>query len=157
LDAQIKQYASEHWKHTTNIFLLGKGTDEIVAREGSLKIKEITYIHAEGYSSSSMKHGPFALLDDKIPVIIFNMDLRHTAKTMNCVEEVLSRNAPVILITNDKTIEDARYKQIYVPGHSSFASLLGIVPIQLLAYYISVDRGINPDKPKNLAKVVSVE
>jgi glucosamine--fructose-6-phosphate aminotransferase (isomerizing) len=73
------------------------------------------------------------------------------------VEEVLSRNAPVILITNDKTIEDARYKQIYVPGHSSFASLLGIVPIQLLAYYISVNRGINPDKPKNLAKVVSVE
>lgn len=157
LDAQIKQYACEQWKHTTNIFLLGKGTDEIVAREGSLKIKEITYIHAEGYSSSSLKHGPFALLDDKIPVIIFNMDLRHTAKTMNCVEEVLSRNAPVILLTNDKTIEDARYKQIYVPGHSSFASLLGIVPIQLLAYYISVNRGINPDKPKNLAKVVSVE
>ena len=76
---------------------------------------------------------------------------------MNCVEEVLSRNAPVILVTNDKTIEDLRYKQIYIPANTSYASLLGIIPIQLLAYNISVLRGINPDKPKNLAKVVSVE
>lgn len=142
---------------TRSMFLLGKGTDEIVALEGSLKIKEITYIHAEGYSSSSLKHGPFALLDEKVPVIIFNLDLRSTTKTMNCVEEVLSRNAHVILITNDKTIEDPRYKQIYIPANTSYASLLGIIPIQLLAYNISVLRGINPDKPKNLAKVVSVE
>ncbi len=155
LDMNIN-YAQE-FKETKSMFLLGKGTDEIIAREGSLKIKEITYIHAEGYSSSSLKHGPFALLDEKLPVIIFNLDLRNTMKTMNCVEEVLSRNAPVILITNDKTIEDPRYKQIYIPANTSYASLLGIIPIQLLAYNISVLRGINPDKPKNLAKVVTVE
>jgi len=148
---------AQEFKETKSMFLLGKGTDEIVACEGSLKIKEITYIHAEGYSSSSLKHGPFALLDEKLPVIIFNLDLRNTMKTMNCVEEVLSRNAPVILITNDKTIEDPRYKQIYIPANTSYASLLGIIPIQLLAYNISVIRGINPDKPKNLAKVVTVE
>lgn len=157
MDMSIQTIAQTKFKSANNMFLLGKGTDEIVAREGSLKIKEITYLHSEGYSSGSLKHGPFALLDKTFPVIIFNLDLRHMSKTMNCVEEVLSRNAPVLLITNNRTIEDARYTQIHIPSNTSFSSLLGIVPIQLLAYYLSIDRGINPDKPKNLAKVVTVE
>jgi len=158
LDGPIRQLAETQFQDTRNVFLIGKGTDEIVAREGSLKVKEIAYIHAEGYSSSSLKHGPFALLDEQFPVIIFNMDRRHSAKTMNCVEEVLSRGAPVFLITNDRhNTMDARYSPIYVPNNGVFSSLLGIVPVQLLAYYLSVARGINPDKPKNLAKVVTVE
>ena len=157
MDMSIQTIAQTKFKSANNMFLLGKGTDEIVAREGSLKIKEITYLHSEGYSSGSLKHGPFALLDETFPVIIFNLDLRHMSKTMNCVEEVLSRNAPVLLITNNRTIEDTRYTQIHIPTNTSFSSLLGIVPIQLLAYYLSIDRGINPDKPKNLAKVVTVE
>ena len=140
------------------MFLLGKGSDEYIAKEGSLKIKEISYIHSEGYSSSSLKHGPFALLDQHFPVILFNLDQSHKSKTLNCYQEIISRNAPVILITNDKTChKDYSCEIINIPENKSYCSLLGIIPIQLLAYHISVIRGINPDKPKNLAKVVTVE
>ena len=141
-----------------NMFLLGKGSDEYIAKEGSLKIKEISYIHSEGYSSSSLKHGPFALLDENFPVIIFNLDQTHRAKTLNCYQEVLSRNSPIIFITNDKSIlNEIQSEYILIPENKTYASLLGIIPVQLLAYYLSINRGINPDKPKNLAKVVTVE
>ena len=152
----IKEYITKINK--SNMFLLGKGSDEFIAKEGALKIKEISYIHSEGYSSSSLKHGPFALLDENFPVIILNMDQTHRAKTLNCYQEVSSRNAPVLLITNDISISsDVSCDIIYVPENKSYASLLGIIPIQLIAYYLSINRGINPDKPKNLAKVVTVE
>jgi glucosamine--fructose-6-phosphate aminotransferase (isomerizing) len=152
----VKEYITKFNK--SNMFLLGKGSDEFIAKEGALKIKEISYIHSEGYSSSSLKHGPFALLDENFPVIILNMDQTHRAKTLNCYQEVSSRNAPVLLITNDISISsDVSCDIIYVPENKSYASLLGIIPIQLIAYYLSINRGINPDKPKNLAKVVTVE
>jgi len=152
----IKEYITKINK--SNMFLLGKGSDEFIAKEGALKIKEISYIHSEGYSSSSLKHGPFALLDENFPVVILNMDQTHRAKTLNCYQEVSSRNAPVLLITNDISISsDVTCDIIYVPENKSYASLLGIIPIQLLAYHLSVNKGINPDKPKNLAKVVTVE
>jgi len=142
-----------------NMFLLGKGSDEYIAKEGSLKIKEISYIHAEGYSSSSLKHGPFALLDENFHVIILNLDQQHRTKTLNCYQEVASRNSPITLITNDITISNEIISDdiIYIPENKTYASLLGIIPIQLLAYHLSINRGINPDKPKNLAKVVTVE
>lgn len=141
-----------------NMFILGKGSDEYIAKEGALKIKEISYIHSEGYSSSSLKHGPFALLDETFPVIILNLDQTHRTKTMNCYHEVRSRNSPVIFITNcDPELSDTQSDFILIPENKTFASLLGIIPIQLLAYYLSINRGINPDKPKNLAKVVTVE
>lgn len=141
-----------------NMFILGKGTDEYIAKEGALKIKEISYIHAEGYSSSSLKHGPFALLDEKFPVIICNLDQNYFNKTINCYQEVISRNSPVIFITNNISIcQDITSEYILVTENKSYSSLLGIIPIQLLAYYLSVNKGINPDKPKNLAKVVTVE
>ena len=145
-----------------NMFLLGKGSDEYIAKEGSLKIKEISYIHSEGYSASSLKHGPFALLDEDFPVIIFNLDNRYNSKIMNCLEEVNARGAPIILITNNDTIYDApnldkKCIRIRVPENLSYCSLIGIIPIQLLAYYLSISREINPDNPKNLAKVVTVE
>jgi len=141
-----------------NMFLLGKGSDEYIAKEGSLKIKEISYIHSEGYSSSSLKHGPFALLDENFPVIILNLDQTHRAKTINCYQEVASRNSPIILISNDINISnDVSCDIIYIPENKTYASLLGIIPLQLLAYYLSINKGINPDKPKNLAKVVTVE
>lgn len=141
-----------------NMFLLGKGSDEYIAKEGALKIKEISYIHSEGYSSSSLKHGPFALLDEHFPVIILNLDQMHRAKTINCYQEVSSRNSPIIVISNDISIShDVGCDVIYVPENKTYASLLGLIPIQLLAYYISINKGINPDKPKNLAKVVTVE
>ena len=152
----IREYITKINK--SNMFLLGKGSDEFIAKEGALKIKEISYIHSEGYSSSSLKHGPFALLDENFPVIILNMDQTHRAKTLNCYQEVSSRNAPVLLITNDMSISsEVSCDIIYVPENKSYASLIGIIPIQLLAYHLSISKGINPDKPKNLAKVVTVE
>lgn len=141
-----------------NMFILGKGTDEFIAKEGALKIKEISYVHSEGYSSSSLKHGPFALLDENFPVIILNLDQNHSIKTMNCYQEISARNSPIIFITNDINIFDGNTDQyIIVPQNTSYASLLGIIPIQLFAYYLSINRNIDPDKPKNLAKVVTVE
>jgi glucosamine--fructose-6-phosphate aminotransferase (isomerizing) len=152
----IKEYITKINK--SNMFLLGKGSDEFIAKEGALKIKEISYIHSEGYSSSSLKHGPFALLDENFPVIILNMDQTHRAKTLNCYQEVSSRNSPVLIITNDISISsEVSSDIIYVPENKSYASLIGIIPIQLLAYHLSISKGINPDKPKNLAKVVTVE
>ena len=141
--------------NTNNLFILGKNTDESIAREGSLKIKEISYIHSEAYSSSSLKHGPFALLDDKMPVILLNNNLLYEPKVINAYEEILSRNSPIIFITNNKSIKYPNC--IYIPNNKSFSSLLGIIPLQFIAYYVSIKRGINPDKPKNLAKVVTVE
>jgi glucosamine--fructose-6-phosphate aminotransferase (isomerizing) len=152
----IKEYITKINK--SNMFLLGKGSDEFIAKEGALKIKEISYIHSEGYSSSSLKHGPFALLDENFPVIILNMEQTHRAKTLNCYQEVSSRNAPVLMITNDiSTSSEVSCDIIYVPENKSYASLLGIIPIQLLAYHLSINKDLNPDKPKNLAKVVTVE
>lgn len=148
---------------TNNLFLLGKGVDECVSREGSLKIKEVSYIHSESYSASALKHGPFALLDKNFPVIIFNLHEEHRAKILNCYEEIRSRHSPIFFITNDDTIDiDVQdYSNstfvIRIKKNHSYSSLLGIVPIQLMAYYLSIYRNINPDIPKNLAKVVTVD
>ena len=138
-----------------NLFILGKNNDEAIAREGSLKIKEISYIHSEGYSSSALKHGPFALLGPEMPLILLNNNAEYEPKVLNCYEEVASRKSPIIFITNNKMIK--KENTIYIPYNESFSSLLGIIPLQLIAYELSVLRGINPDKPKNLAKVVTVE
>ena len=148
VDAVVKEMSKEI---PNNVFILGKGSEEFIAKEGALKVKEISYIHCEGYSASSLKHGPFALLDESFPVIILDLDKKHKTKIDNCVSEVKSCNSPVFRISNDCSGD------INVSFNSSYASLLGIVPIQLLAYYLSTRRGINPDTPKNLAKVVTVE
>lgn len=140
----------------SSMFLLGKGTDEYVAKEGALKIKEITYIHAEAYSASALKHGPFALLDEKLPTILFDCCEEHRAKTQNCLEEVHSRGSPILWITNSNSTDD-RCSRITIPLNTTYSSLLSIIPIQLLSYYISIYKNINPDIPKNLAKVVTVE
>ena len=135
-------------------FILGKGRGESVAKEAALKIKEISYIHAEGYSTSSLKHGPFALLEQNFPVIILSPDDEHLSKSNNAIEEVKSRHAKVIKITNK---EDNDPNTIVVPYNKTFNHLLMIVPLQILAYELSLARGYNPDMPRNLAKVVTVE
>jgi glucosamine--fructose-6-phosphate aminotransferase (isomerizing) len=157
IDNKIKELSKSMIKYN-NLFLLGKGPDEYIAKEGSLKIKEISYIHSEGYSSSSLKHGPFALLDINFPTIILNLHDEHKAKTLNCLEEVYARNSPIILITNDINLNiNNNCEIIHIIKNNSYGSLLGIIPLQLLAYYLSIHKGINPDIPKNLAKVVTVE
>jgi glucosamine--fructose-6-phosphate aminotransferase (isomerizing) len=141
-----------------NCFLLGKGKSESVAREGSLKIKEISYIHSEGYSTSSLKHGPFALLDDKFPVILIAPDDANYSKGENAYEEIKSRHSPIIFITNKKTGQEDKRNVLYIPeNNKTFADLLCVIPLQLLAYKLAVSKGINPDMPRNLAKVVTVE
>lgn len=141
--------------NNNSCFILGKGQNEALAREASLKIKEISYIHSESYSSSSLKHGPFALLCDNFPVILIMPDDIHFDKNMNAYHEIKSRNANILVITNKK-IDDIE-NIIYVPFNKTYNSLLSIIPLQMLAYKLSVSKGINPDMPKNLAKVVTVE
>jgi glucosamine--fructose-6-phosphate aminotransferase (isomerizing) len=158
ISEQIKEIAKKLYKYK-NLFILGKGSDECIAKEGALKIKEISYIHSEGYSASSLKHGPFALLDKDFPTIILNCNTMYTEKILNCYEEVHSRNSPIIFITNKNN--DIKIKEdticINVVKNNSYDSLLGIIPLQLLAYHLSINNDINPDIPKNLAKVVTVD
>jgi glucosamine--fructose-6-phosphate aminotransferase (isomerizing) len=160
LDEQIKKLClNDNYvlNKSNNLFILGKGFDECIAKEGSLKIKEISYIHSEGYSASSLKHGPFALLDENFPVILLDLTSEHRSKILNCYEEINSRLAPIIFITNDEKCMIKDSQVIKIIYNNSYASLLGIIPLQLMAYYLSIQRGINPDIPKNLAKVVTVE
>lgn len=138
-----------------SLFILGKGKSEAIAKEGSLKIKEITYIHAEGYSGSALKHGPFALLDKNMPVILISPNNEHYAKMNNAYEEIKSRFAPILFITdNDKCTYD---NSIIIPKNKVYADLLCVIPLQIAAYYLSIERGLNPDMPRNLAKCVTVE
>ena len=120
-----------------------------------MKIKEISYIHAEGYNGSSLKHGPFALLSNNFPVIIIATDDSNLSKMLNAYEEIKSRNAPIIFIS-DKNIDYIENK-IIVENNGLFSDLLSVIPLQVLAYYLSIKRNINPDFPRNLAKSVVVE
>jgi glutamine---fructose-6-phosphate transaminase (isomerizing) len=145
----------------TSCFILGKGRGEAIAHEGALKMKEISYIHAEGYSTSSLKHGPFALLKVGFPVIIFAFDDVHYAKAQNAYEEIRSRHANILFITDNiqssVRSNNTDTKVLMIPRNNMYREVLGIIPIQLLSYYLSIEKGINPDMPRNLAKVVTVE
>jgi len=136
-------------------FLLGKNRGESIAREGALKIKEISYIHAEGYSTSSLKHGPFALLDEGFPVILVAPEDEYYSKSLNAYEEIKSRQAEIIMITDNKECD--KKNAIIIPYNLTFRHLLCVIPLQILAYKLSLSRGLNPDMPRNLAKVVTVE
>ena len=140
-------------------FVLGKGRGEAVANEAALKIKEISYIHAEGYATSCLKHGPFALLEKDFPVILLWFKDQHYSKSLNAYEEIKSRHAEIIIITDDEKIAlNPEYKNtILIPENNTFSHLLAIIPLQLLSYELSIARGLNPDMPRNLAKVVTVE
>jgi glucosamine--fructose-6-phosphate aminotransferase (isomerizing) len=138
-----------------SLFILGKGNLEAIAKEGSLKIKEVTYIHAEGYSGSSLKHGPFGLLEKDFPVILIDTDSNHNSKMSNVYEQVKSRHAKVITITNNINYE--RDDMYIIPNNKTFNNILSVIPLQLLSYYLSIEKGYNPDFPRNLAKVVTVE
>ena len=138
-----------------NLFILGKGKSESIAKEGALKIKEITYIHAEGYSGSALKHGPFALLSKNMPVVLIAPKNEYYSKMNNIYQEVTSRKSPILFITDDI---DCKYdNNIIIPKNNIFGDLLSVIPLQLAAYFLSLERGLNPDRPRNLAKCVTVE
>jgi len=142
-------------RNKNNMFILGKGKSEAIAKEGALKIKEISYIHAEGYSASSLKHGPFALLDCNCSVILLAPFDEHYCKCKNCYEEIRSRIDSILVITNQENNEFDN--SFIIPSNETYNELLSIIPLQLTAYYLSIEKEINPDKPRNLAKVVTVE
>jgi glucosamine--fructose-6-phosphate aminotransferase (isomerizing) len=142
------------------MFILGRGTMKFIADEGSLKIKEIAYIHTEGYAGGSLKHGPFALIDSDTVIILIAPKDENFSKMINAAEEVHSRNARIILITNTNSSElkpGLFESVISIPSNESFTGVLSIIPLQILAYEIALLKGHNPDFPKNLAKVVTVD
>ena len=141
----------------SSLFILGKGPGEAIAKEGALKVKEVSYIHAEGYSTSCLKHGPFALLKKDFPVLLLCADDEYLSKNMNAYEEISSRNANVIKIISSHIRDMVHEKNIVIPHNSSFSHLLMVVILQMLSYEIAISKNINPDKPRNLAKVVTVE
>lgn len=140
---------------TNSVFILGKGHDEAIAKESSLKLKEIGYIHAEGYSTSSLKHGTFALIEENLPIIIIDVTDEYREKNMNAYQEVKARNAYVIRFT-DKN-ENVGKADLVIEKNSTFGGLLVNIYIQLLSYHVAILKGHNPDYPRNLAKVVTVE
>jgi len=155
----IKEIA-EKIKDASNSIYLGRGYLYPVALEGALKLKEISYIHAEGYPSAEMKHGPIALIDEKMPVIVLATRDKSYDKIVSNIQEVKARKGVVIAIVTegDTTIKELADYVIEVP-YSDFAlaPLLTVIPLQLIAYYIAVMRGCNVDQPRNLAKSVTVE
>lgn len=143
-----------------NILYLGRGFNYPVAMEGALKLKEISYIHAEGYPAAEMKHGPIALIDSEMPVIIIATDNEMYDKVLSNVQEIKARKGKIIAIVNegDRSIAALADEVIEVPRvMESLESLITIIPLQLLAYHVAVCKGKDVDKPRNLAKSVTVE
>lgn len=148
------------YAHASNFLYLGRGVNFPVALEGALKLKEISYIHAEGYPAAEMKHGPIALIDESMPIVVIAPQDKTYEKILSNIEEVKARSGRIIALATegDERIKDLADHVLYVPGALSFtAPILNVVPLQLLAYYIAVERGCNVDQPRNLAKSVTVE
>ncbi len=156
---EIKEIAAEYSSHN-NFLYLGRGYNFPVALEGALKLKEISYIHAEGYPAAEMKHGPIALIDDKMPVVVIAVKDGAYDKIMNNVEEVRARGGTILAIATEGDSEIAKKADhvIYVPvAIPALTPILSVIPLQLLAYHIAVIRQCNVDQPRNLAKSVTVE
>lgn len=155
--SEIKKFAKRVHKEK-DMFFLGRGVDYAVSLEGSLKVKEISYIHSEGYASGELKHGPIALIDTGVTVIATMTDKNLLEKSISNVQEVISRGAKVLAITNQDVENKGFDTIIKIPEVTTEISpVLSIIPLQLLAYYISTEKGLDVDKPRNLAKSVTVE
>ena len=141
-----------------DIFFLGRGIDETVAKEGSLKLKEISYIHSESYPAGELKHGPIALIENDITVVSIMTDKSLVEKMVSNIQEVITRGAKTLVITNQDVDESMFDLTIKIPETNLFISqILSIIPLQLFSYYISKEKGLDVDKPRNLAKSVTVE
>ncbi len=158
-DEQIRYIAGEIKDHS-NALYLGRGYNFPVALEGALKLKEISYIHAEGYPAAEMKHGPIALIDENMPVIVITTNRSAYDKIVSNIQEVKARKGLVIAIVNegDTVISKMADHVIEIPNtEEPFTPLLSVIPLQLLSYHIALMRGCNVDQPRNLAKSVTVE
>ncbi|NET30861.1 MAG: glutamine--fructose-6-phosphate transaminase (isomerizing) [Cyanothece sp. SIO1E1] len=158
-DEQIKYIAGEI-KDRTNALYLGRGYNFPVALEGALKLKEISYIHAEGYPAAEMKHGPIALIDEEMPVIVIATNKSAYEKIVSNIQEVKARKGFVIAVVTEGDVEISKIADhtIEIPDtEEPLTPLLSVIPLQLLSYHIAVMRGCNVDQPRNLAKSVTVE
>ena len=160
-DVEPLKIMTEKYKYTDDFFYIGRGFVYPTALEGALKLKEITYIHGEGYAAGELKHGPLALIDNCIPVVVILPPGENHRKTMSNLEEVKSRGADVIGIgakSDEGIINKSKdYFLINDEVDDIIAPLVYIIPLQLMSYYIAVEKNFDPDKPKNLAKCVTVE
>jgi glucosamine--fructose-6-phosphate aminotransferase (isomerizing) len=157
--AEIESIA-ERFKNASNFLYLGRGYNFPVALEGALKLKEISYIHAEGYPAAEMKHGPIALIDEEMPVVFVAPHDSVFDKVVSNIQEVKARGGKVICITSQEepVLAGLIDFEIRVPQTIDMLyPILTVIPLQLLAYYIAVKRGLNVDQPRNLAKSVTVE
>ncbi|MFQ6609620.1 MAG: glutamine--fructose-6-phosphate transaminase (isomerizing), partial [Fidelibacterota bacterium] len=158
LSDQIQKIAKD-FSYANNFLYLGRGYQFPVALEGALKLKEISYIHAEGYPAAEMKHGPIALIDESMPVV-FIVTKQGFKKIMANIQEVFARRGKIIILTSVDDNSYGNYSDhvIKIPEtHHCLSPIITTIPLQLLAYYIAVERGCNVDQPRNLAKSVTVE
>jgi glucosamine--fructose-6-phosphate aminotransferase (isomerizing) len=156
----IVETIAEIYKDHRNALYLGRGYSFPVALEGALKLKEISYIHAEGYPAAEMKHGPIALIDQEMPVFVIATQGHSYEKVVSNIQEVKARKGKIIAIVNtgDKVVKELADHLIEIPKtDDSLVPILSVIPLQLLAYHVAVMRGCNVDQPRNLAKSVTVE
>jgi len=160
LEPQIKHLARD-LANTHNVLYLGRGTSFPLALEGALKLKEISYIHAEGYAAGELKHGPIALIDEKMPVIVIAPYDRVFEKTLSNMQEVAARRGKIILLTDPEGAREVQAEplsKITLPAMpATVTPLVYAIPVQLIAYHTAVERGTDVDQPRNLAKSVTVE
>jgi glucosamine--fructose-6-phosphate aminotransferase (isomerizing) len=159
LDGDIDTLARDLTSNSDFLYL-GRGINYPIALEGALKLKEISYIHAEGYPAGEMKHGPIALIDEKMPVVVLLPRDRYFQKTLGNLKEVESRGGKIIIVTDEKRVssEISSFGVVTVAKASHFLTPIVLsIPLQLLAYHIAVHRGTDVDQPRNLAKSVTVE
>lgn len=158
-DEEIKDIARS-LTYAENALYMGRGFNYPVALEGALKLKEISYIHAEGYPAAEMKHGPIALIDENMPVVFVATNHQLYKKIISNIEEVKARNGRIIAVVTegDEAVKEIAEATIEVPSTlASLAPLLSAIPLQLIAYHVAVEKGLNVDQPRNLAKSVTVE
>lgn len=153
----IKDFAKRVYKEK-DMFFIGRGTDYAVSLEGSLKLKEISYIHSEGYASGELKHGPIALIEDNTTVVSVITNEELMEKSISNVQEVATRGAKTFIVTN-QDIDKSRFDYVVEipPVNSLISPALSVIPLQLFSYYIAKEKGLDVDKPRNLAKSVTVE
>jgi glutamine---fructose-6-phosphate transaminase (isomerizing) len=159
VDAPVRQMA-EHWRDAGFFLYLGRHAGLATALEGALKLKEISYVPTDAYAAGEMKHGPIALLDERTPVVCVATDSPVLDKVLSNIAEVRARGAHVLAVATEGNTEVAQHAEevVYVPDADWLVQpLLAVIPLQLLAYYIARDRGLNVDQPRNLAKTVTVE
>jgi glucosamine--fructose-6-phosphate aminotransferase (isomerizing) len=159
LEPQIAELAQRH-AHLHSAMFIGRGPNVVTALEGALKLKEVSYVHAEGYAAGELKHGPIALLDPHTPVVAIATRSATLAKTVSNVQEANARQAPVVAVVTEgeDPFEGLAADVLHVPATSELLSpVVNVVPLQLLAYHVAVERGCDVDQPRNLAKSVTVE